>query len=626
MAKTEKAPNVNSDHGIVGLEYSADKFKNADGSRVEDAKGNKLHGVQHWYALNEQGKKVHISETAMLDKFGYDSDDFQGPKPTGESTEPVDTIIDGIVEPVSSPIPGKIGCVKLTVGRPSVPAEHLVDRDKPTDTSEVDDDREEKAKEALIAKLYEDMDFMTNSAVAFEKTGKMEDRDKAFIRFAEMFDTLAELQGWDKEKRDEYMANWINIVKSMLKDDKDKDNEDEKTDEDDEETKKAQEAIERSAVLTELSGRLKISRDRLAKLNVQASGRIRQGGKLKAELADARAEWQALQVEVGAKTMEHVMLLEDGVTEEKMRGFAAQGAKNEANELSAAQLAAIEAGPEGGRIKKFMHKYARTYNEAGRIKKMFLLAPGGVIVGLGIGTIFGAIGGGIAAGLVARGAVKGALTSKMQALKAKEGSQIDTGSFNISLKDEDAARVPQLLALRAAGLNRFSTETEVSQNSRQNKKRAGIAISIGAAAGIASGMLANHLTDQSLARGSGLVGKKIGWDPFDGQRPSGGGNVIGNTMPNPPSLAPGAAELESLSRLLNADGEYPWSRAMDFFNGDNTQANNWLQEAVRRTPGAEWHNLGDGVGENDWISINGNSNTGYVWEQLTKSMLTPPKS
>jgi hypothetical protein len=100
------------------------------------------------------------------------------------------------------------------------------------------------------------------------------------------------------------------------------------------------------------------------------------------------------------------------------------------------------------------------------------------------------------------------------------------------------------------------------------------------------------------------------------------GSTINEVNPFAYNSTPSVAEFANLDRLLNAQGTYPWNRAVEFFNGDTVGAKNWLETAVSKTPGAEWHNLTDGISTNDWISVNGNSDTNYVWSQLTKSMLS----
>jgi hypothetical protein len=100
--------------------------------------------------------------------------------------------------------------------------------------------------------------------------------------------------------------------------------------------------------------------------------------------------------------------------------------------------------------------------------------------------------------------------------------------------------------------------------------------------------------------------------------PHGAENVlplIGTNSVNTDALA-------SMGRLFNASGATPWARAHEFM-GSATGARDWLNQAVARTPGASWHNLGDGIAANDWISINGNSDTAFVWDKLTRAMLTP---
>jgi hypothetical protein len=501
MAKGEKTPNVNAGQGIIGLEYSADKFHDADGKRIEDAQRKKLHGAQHWYAKDAEGKKTHISEDAMLERFGYGSDDFQGPRPTGESEKPA-------VNPATDP---------TTPGASSSEFMHS-----------------QEAKEALIEMLYEDMNSLTNAAVEFHQSGDMEKRDQAFWRYAKMFDTLGKVEGWDDAERARRLDDWQALVTYMLNRPRSTDPAPDPTVDPLDPTadpataaaeaaanEKARLIVQGSTELTALSKKLDVSRDKLAKLNVEASGRIRIGAKLKAELEEARQEWEALQVEVGAKTMAHVLLLEAGASLDQLKGFAAMGAQKEAGALSEAQVRAIEAGPDGGRIKRFMHKYAQTYNSSGRIKKAFMLAPAGLIAGVGLGTIVGAIGGGIAAGIIARGAVKGALTAKMQSLRTREGQDLNVNGLGDDLDAEDAARVPHLLALRAATTNRKHTATEVSANSKENKQRAGKAIAIGSIAGIASGILANELMGQARIRGGGILEKTTGHRPH----PIGGGYI-----------------------------------------------------------------------------------------------------
>ncbi len=71
-------------------------------------------------------------------------------------------------------------------------------------------------------------------------------------------------------------------------------------------------------------------------------------------------------------------------------------------------------------------------------------------------------------------------------------------------------------------------------------------------------------------------------------------------------------------------GQYPYDRAVNLFGGEKTpgadaKAIKWLHEMVDKTPGAKWHNVKDAVDTNDWISINGRSDTAYVMEQLLKT-------
>jgi hypothetical protein len=114
---------------------------------------------------------------------------------------------------------------------------------------------------------------------------------------------------------------------------------------------------------------------------------------------------------------------------------------------------------------------------------------------------------------------------------------------------------------------------------------------------------------------------------------SGGGTTVDTTPDTPntpdtpttpdtggtpvvPELTPEQWQGLTVMDMRTATGEYPWDRAVQYFNGDETRATNWLREATAKA-GGQWHNIGDGIGTNDWISINGSSSTDSVWEALT---------
>lgn len=87
----------------------------------------------------------------------------------------------------------------------------------------------------------------------------------------------------------------------------------------------------------------------------------------------------------------------------------------------------------------------------------------------------------------------------------------------------------------------------------------------------------------------------------------------------PVAPMPTAEQFASLDRLVNAHGAYPWSRAADFFNGDNAAANEWIKQAATKA-GAKWHNPGT---VNAWLEIDGRSDTDYVWGKLVEASLRP---
>ena len=130
-----------------------------------------------------------------------------------------------------------------------------------------------------------------------------------------------------------------------------------------------------------------------------------------------------------------------------------------------------------------------------------------------------------------------------------------------------------------------------------------------------------HIRKTIEVQGAPTGKTDIVWNP-QSVTPNNGGDILLGAPDASGTLAPSfGANLENMNRLFTAHGSHPWGRAMDFFNGDSKAANDWLQSAVAKTPGAQWHNLGDGISTNDWISINGATDTDTVWKALTTSML-----
>lgn len=88
---------------------------------------------------------------------------------------------------------------------------------------------------------------------------------------------------------------------------------------------------------------------------------------------------------------------------------------------------------------------------------------------------------------------------------------------------------------------------------------------------------------------------------------------------------PGIAVTETVAmpELDSGNYVYPWDWAGDKFGSQNSRK--VLNTLVSQTDGAVWHRLGDGVDTNDWISINGRSDTKYVIEQLSQTANANPE-
>lgn len=97
------------------------------------------------------------------------------------------------------------------------------------------------------------------------------------------------------------------------------------------------------------------------------------------------------------------------------------------------------------------------------------------------------------------------------------------------------------------------------------------------------------------------------------------GSVHDSLQPRLPQVPEGVTSemLRNLDHLLHANGSTPYAKALDFYGGDSKGASAWLQMAIDKTPGARWV----GSSQGGMISINGRTDTGYVWDTLTKSML-----
>lgn len=71
-----------------------------------------------------------------------------------------------------------------------------------------------------------------------------------------------------------------------------------------------------------------------------------------------------------------------------------------------------------------------------------------------------------------------------------------------------------------------------------------------------------------------------------------------------------------MPELDSGNYAYPWDWSSDKFGSQNSRE--VLNKLVDQTDGAIWHRLGDGIDTNDWISVDGRSDTDYVIKRLSQ--------
>lgn len=471
-----------------------------------------------------------------------------------------------------------------------------------------------------------------------ERANETTEFEQAERQFLTVMRELGKLEGWSEEqlneKIDRFISGYLRIVG------RDPAPVDPPDPLDDPAVAQRRELL--SAQAEVITQELEHARARLARLTTKAHGRLWSSKKLKAELDEALADWERLHSAAGLKAMELALVDSDDATFDNLKDISKQFSQEEMSKLNDAQKLAAEVGPGGNWVKRFGHWYAKKYNQSGRLGKALWMFVPGAAVGITAGMAIGAVGGGLLAGLIARGAAKGVLGAKMEALKARQGSGVDFENMTFTQEDIDnmeAQAIARMVALRSSD----RVKGDLKDSRKSNAKRAAKAVSIGAIVGAASGIAANMLLDQSPLRGGGVgqkvTGKKvpiigendpirirIPTNPLGPQGPSGGGIDPSLLEKIPPGTT--QAHWDSMDRLFNSPGKWPFSRAENFFNGDGSQAMKWLEESVRRTPGAEWH--GSGTGR--WISVidpetgQAVSDTDTVWRVLVNSALTPPAS
>ena len=313
-------------------------------------------------------------------------------------------------------------------------------------------------------------------------------------------------------------------------------------------------------------------------------------------------------------------------TEQAMKDFL----QNKILEMITTEDASLEGkivhyrGEKSGKATRFSDWWARQKGFLGGIKKAFVTVGAGAIIGgltaTGLAIVPLAIPGAV---LTLGPTIAGGLGGLKMGLGLNDklaNSHIDkdktkTVALDHSEKDLVARSVSYSDKLDGVGYGDLAdqasvvgkaivtgVESRTARVAKDNRNRLATTALQAGFGGFKGGEIANEL----MARAGDFDWK----NPFDR-----GGDSVKDAPPTdsaPKVDIPGGTDFGSY--------DYPWSWAKDVFGEQN--AMNQLFDLAQRAQEAgyniQWNNLGDGNMLNDWISINGRSDTGYVISILSQ--------
>jgi hypothetical protein len=468
---------------VKQIAFEAENHINID---YHDKDGNVI--AHHNYAVDEHGKKHHISIDDTLITRGYDPEAYKNePVITKEGSDDVET-------------------------KPN-----LYDwENEEADTSEagVDDESLDERNERLIREGMQELrDAVEEGKLAFT-TGDKIAQARVISKVSRLVDMITDLNGMSDDERDEWMSLCLSEMMEGAPSG---------TDEDDEPEPEPVDP-ERSHEILESQGKLAEARDNLAKLNLKVAGKIITGPKIKKQIAEAEEQWRKLQAKV---TVELFKLKKElggeELSPEEVKVIAMGIAIAEAKSLAEQEALLASQGGGGNVLSRAWKRYAASYEKAGFIGKAIRLAPAGILAGVAVGTVFGVVGGGIFGALIAKGATKGALTAKVRA-----SGSITEASTNKEELDKDipltgeynATTIEEIAAMRAADVNTRASKERVEGHVRKNRKRMAGSVALGAVLGGTFGAITNQFLDQSPLGGRGLYEHKIEKPSIIDQQPT----------------------------------------------------------------------------------------------------------
>lgn len=267
----------------------------------------------------------------------------------------------------------------------------------------------------------------------------------------------------------------------------------------------------------------------------------------------------------------------------------------------------------------FKHSMSTAENIKKTLKKTALMAAMGTAIGFPLGAAGVALlGPGLAAGLsaaaakgISRGGVAGGLSRGANANSLAQASYDRTiGSMNQMFQDEFMADTgPNGIygGTKIAEVSRAETKKVVSANRRRIGKAATVGAIFGSAGAFAGDALlgggggGGNTPEQPTGGGNGPTPETPGAGGATPETPDGGDGIPEVSVPDPNDITEGQFNT-------------PWSWAAEQYGENNAMAR--LHELSDRAAAAghqvEWHNVADGNGTNDWVEIDGVSNTADV--------------
>lgn len=462
-----------------------------------DKDGNVI--AHHNYAVDERGKKHHISADDTLITRGYDPEAFKNELVEADADATKDT------DPITDP--------------------ELYDQDL-----ELEDSKEQRAEDAMYA-----LNAVIAEGLEAYKRGDSLAHASAIRKVSRYVDMISDLDEMNDTDRDIFMAE---CLKRMI--------EEEPATEPGEPVPDIVPAtpdeIDRSHELMDKTSELTEARNNLARLNLKVAGKVITGPKIKKQQAEAEEQWRRLQTKVTVELFKLKKELGGGeLSPDEIKVIVMEIAIAEAKSLGEQEALLASQGGGGNILSRAWKRYAASYEKAGFIGKAVRLAPAGLLAGIAVGTVFGAVGGGIFGALVAKGATKGALTAKVRASGgiSEAGTNVEELNKDIPLTGEyNATTIEEIAAMRAADVNTRASRERVGEHVRKNRKRMAGSVALGAVLGGTFGAIANQFLDQSPLGGRGLYEHKIEKPSITEVQPTGSVAPPTEALPIPTGVNP----------------------------------------------------------------------------------------